>query len=91
MTQLTKDECLMALAKAYQKKDEESYHLVWKVILEHFSMLEHMRETSLYDVFEYEKRLAGPLEIFAYENARLKKEVNQLRRELGKIEKYKEN
>ena len=40
-----RDDCLMALAKAH--KDVESYQLVETVINQYFSMLKHMKETSL--------------------------------------------
>mgnify|MGYP006923255463 CR=1 FL=1 len=87
-----KNEYKLALAKAH--KDEEAHRLIETLIDDHFTMLAHLKTTSLYDVLEYEKRLTngviGPLEILTYENETLKKEVNKLRRQLGKIEKYKE-
>ena len=49
-----------------------------------------MKKISLWDVFEYEKRLLDPMSILAHENQSLKKEVNDLRKQLGKIPKYKE-
>lgn len=83
---------MMALAKAY--KDEEAYHMIESLINDHFAMLEHMEKTSLYDVYMYEEKITKntlePMEILVYENEKLKKEVNELRRQLGKIEKYKE-
>lgn len=87
-----KNEYKLALAKAH--KDEEAHCLMETLIDDHFTMLAHLKTTSLYDVLEYEKRLKNgviePLEILTYENEKLKKEVNELRRQLGKIEKYKE-
>mgnify|MGYP003290486891 CR=1 FL=1 len=59
------------------------------LIDEHFGMLEHMKETSLYDVYEYEEKFVEPMRIFAIENERLKKEVNDLRKQLGLVKKYK--
>lgn len=88
-----KDDCLIALAKAH--KDVEAYHMIELLINDHFAMIKHMKETSLYDVYMYEERFAKnslePMKMLAYDNERLKKEVNKLRRQLGKIEKYKEN
>lgn len=87
-----KDDCLMALAKVHT--DVESYRMVETVIKKYFSMLDHMKKTSLYDVFEYEKRITKavvePMDILTYENEKLKKEINKLRRKLNMIEKYKE-
>lgn len=88
----SKDDCLMALAKAH--KDPDSSKLVEALIEEYFAMMRHLKETSLYDVLEYEERFVKtslePMRILEHDNERLKKEVNALRRELGKIEKYKE-
>lgn len=87
-----KTDCLTALAKAH--KDAEAYHMIELLINNYFSMIEHMKTTSLYDVYMYEKRFTKnslePMKILAYENEMLKKEVNKLRRQLGKIEKYKQ-
>lgn len=84
----SKDDYLMALARA--GKDVEAYQMIEALIEQHFSMVKHMKETSLYDVYMYEKKLAQPIEILVYDNEKLKKEVNKLRRQLGLIEKYKE-
>ena len=87
-----KDNYLMALANAHD--DPEAYQIVEHLIEKHFELMQHLKETSLHDVLEYEKRITNgtlePMKILAYDNERLKKEVNKLRRELGKIEKYKE-
>ena len=82
------DDYLMALERAH--KDPEAHKFVESLIKEHFATIQHMKETSLWDVFEYKKRLTEPLKIFAHENQQLKKEVNDLRKKLGKIPKYKE-
>lgn len=79
---------IIALAKAHE--DEKAYQMVESLIKNHFAMIEHMKKTSLYDIYEYENRLAQPIEILAYENEKLKKEVNDLRKQLGLISKYKE-
>ena len=79
---------MIALAKAHE--DEKAYQMVESLIKNHFAMIEHMKKTSLYDIYEYENRLAQPIEILAYENEKLKKEVNDLRKQLGLISKYKE-
>ena len=89
---LTEKQYIEALEKAHE--DPESFSAVRELIRKHFSMIDHMKETSLYDVYEYEKRiekaLFDPCRMMAFDNERLKKEVNSLRRELGKIDKYKE-
>ena len=58
----------------------------------YFSMIAHMEETSLYDVFIYEKNVtkktADTLKILSYENTQLKKEVNGLRKKLKMKIKY---
>ena len=52
-----------------------------------------MKETSLYDVYMYEERIMKnsiePMEILAYDNEKLKKEVNELRKQLGLSKKYR--
>ena len=60
------------------------------LVEEHFAMIDHMKRTPLYDILEYEQRLIEPMRILVYDNEKLKKEVNKLRKQLGKIEKYKE-
>lgn len=88
----SKKDCLNAIQTAHS--DPESVKLLETLVGEYFALIEHMKETSLYDVLEYEKRFAStclePMRIMASDNEQLKKEVNELRRELGKIEKYKE-
>lgn len=79
---------MIALAKAHE--DEKAYQMVESLIKNHFAMIEHMKKTSLYDVYEYENRLAQPIEILAYDNEKLKKEVNDLRKQLGLGKKYKD-
>ena len=79
---------LMALEKAHN--DPEEHKFVESLIKDHFVMVRHMKKISLWDVFEYEKRLLDPMSILAHENQSLKKEVNDLRKQLGKIPKYKE-
>lgn len=79
---------MMALDMA--QSDPESYRLVERLIKEHFAMIEHMKNTSLWDVYSYEQKVTQPLEILVYDNTKLKKEVNDLRKELGLGAKYKE-
>lgn len=87
-----KDDCMIALAKAHE--DAEAYRMIELLINDHFAMVEHMKETSLYDVYMYEERFVknsiGPMKMFVYENEKLKKEVNKLRQQLGLGKKYKE-
>ena len=79
---------VIALEKAHE--DAEAFKMIESLIKEHFAMIRHMKETSLYDIFQYEKRLEQPMEIFAYENITLKKEVNKLRQQFGLGKKYKD-
>ena len=72
---------MIALAKVHN--DAEAYQMIESLIKNHFAMIEHMKKTSLYDIFEYEKRLVEPMEILVYDNEKLKKEVNKLRQQLG--------
>lgn len=77
VTTLSRDDYQLALAKAYD--DPESYALVEKLIDSHFAMLKHLKETSLYDVLEYEKRVTNgtiePMRILAYDNGNSRKRL----------------
>ena len=83
---------MMALSHVHD--DPEAFNIVESLIKKHFAMIEHMKETSLFDVYMYEERFARnslePMRILANDNKRLKKEINNLRKQLGMIEKYKE-
>lgn len=87
-----KVECLQALLKAHE--DTESFNLIELLINEYFAIIEHMKETSLYDVYMYEEKFEKnslePMKMLAYDNEKLKKEINKLRREMGLSQKYKE-
>lgn len=85
---LTEQDYLVTIHEAELNPNVEK--ILENLVAEHFAMLRHMKETPLYDIFEYEKRLVEPMKILAYDNENLKKEVNKLRKQLGKIEKYKE-
>lgn len=88
----TKDECIQALGRLIGDPDDLA--LLQLLIYNHFSMIDHMKATSLYDVYEYEDKIAKhtlePMKMLAFDNERLKKEVNKLRKQLGMVEKYKE-
>lgn len=88
MKELTEREYLEALDNAHN--DPEAYKIIERLITNHISTINHMKKTSLWDIFEYERGLVEPMRIFAIENNDLKKEVNKLRKKLGMIEKYKE-
>ena len=81
-----------ALEKAHISK--EVFQLVSSLIDEHFSMIDHMKETSLYDVYMYEKTFLQnslePMRMLSNENRELREEVNKLRKKLGLSKKYKE-
>lgn len=88
MKEHTYIEYIDALDKAHE--DPESRKIIEQLIGAHISMIEHMKKTPLWDIFEYERALVEPMRIFAIENQDLKKEINQLRKKLGMCEKYKE-
>ena len=73
--------------------DSASVKLLESLIKTHFKMIEHMKETSLWDIYEYENRVANgalePMRYLAFENEQMKKEINKLRKKLGMCEKYK--
>ena len=93
MAYTTKVEYLEAWARAKYYRDEEAFAALNRLILKHFLLIEHMRETSLYDVYEYEERIYNktvePMNILVHENETLKAEVNKLRKQLKLSEKYK--
>lgn len=88
---MNKEKYLEVLQNA--NENPEAYQLIEQLINKHFAMVDHMKETSLYDVFTYEERITNTLtdatKIVAYENKNLKKEVNDLRKQLGLCKKYK--
>lgn len=59
----------------------------------YFSLLKRLQETRLYDILVYEDNLTKTTTAFSKlmveENCELKKEVNKLRKQLNKIEKYR--
>lgn len=50
--EIRKEEYLEALQNA--NENPEAYQLIEQLINKHFAMVDHMKETSLYDVFTYE-------------------------------------
>ena len=74
-------------------EETEAFNLIESLINNYFAMIEHMKETSLYDVYMYEQRFAKNstelMEMLACDNKQLKREVNSLRRQLGLYSKYK--
>lgn len=91
MKELTKLDYLIALDNA--DKDPNSRKIIENLINKHLRMIEHMKTTSLWDVYEYENRVASsalePMSFLSFENKRMKKEVNKLRKQLGMCEKYR--
>ena len=87
-----KDDCIEALSKAHE--DSESFHLIELLINDYFAMIKHMKETSLYDVYMYEERFAKnslePMRVLSHDNEKLRKEVNDLRKQLGLSKKYRD-
>ena len=90
MIKMTRSECLDALSKVH--KDTDSFQLIKDLIYDYFSIIDHMKETSLYDVYTYEERFTKInttlTEMLIFDNEKLKKEVNKLRKQLGLDEKY---
>ena len=90
MIKMTCSECLDALSKVH--KDTDSFQLIKDLIYDYFSIIDHMKETSLYDVYTYEERFTKInttlTEMLIFDNEKLKKEVNKLRKQLGLKEKY---
>ena len=91
MQKLCEEDYINALEKAHE--DESAFKIIETFIKNHFALIEHMKETSLYDVYMYEERITKnsiePMEILAYDNKKLKKEVNELRKQLGLSKKYR--
>lgn len=59
------------------------------LIDDYFSIVDHLKQTPLWDVLTYEDRLESPLRILTADNERLKKENNNLLRKLKQVEKYR--
>ena len=97
--ELIKEECLISLeylyngaangGNNYKELNEDSNKMLFQLINKYFGMIDHMKETSLYDVYEYENKFAEPMRILVLENEDLKNEVNDLRKQLGLCKKYK--
>lgn len=91
MKERTKMDYLIALDNA--DKDPESRKIIEGLITKYLKMIEHMKETSLWDVYEYENRIANyaiePMRYLTFENQQMKKEINKLRKQLGMCEKYR--
>ena len=88
MKEHTLIEYIDALDKA--SEDPESRKIIEDLIGAYIAMVKHMKETPLWDIYEYERKLVEPMRMFVLENQDLKKEINQLRKKLGMCEKYKE-
>lgn len=87
----TQFDCFKALNKI--SEDAGARNIIETLINDHFAMIDHMKKTSLYDVYMYEQRvtkgMSDPMRILAFENNEMKKEINSLRKKLGMCEKYK--
>lgn len=59
------------------------------LIDDYFSIVDHLKQTPLWDILTYEDRLESPLRILTADNERLKKENNNLLRKLKQVEKYR--
>lgn len=56
----------------------------------YFNLIARLKNTPLWDVLQYEKKLEAPISILTADNERLREEVNELLEKLGKTEKYRE-
>lgn len=63
---------------------------VREVLDDYFALVKHLKNTPLWDVLTYEDRLESPIRILAEDNERLKEENNELLKQIGKTEKYRE-
>lgn len=61
------------------------------LIDDYFSIVDHLKQTPLWDVLTYEDRLESPVRILTTDNERLKKENNELLCKLKQSEKYMAN
>lgn len=59
------------------------------LIDDYFSIVDHLKQTPLWDVLTYEDRLESPVRILTTDNERLKKENKELLRKLKRAEKYR--
>ena len=88
---LKRDDYLEALTRVHE--DKEDYEKIESLINMHFDMIRHLKETSLYDILEYENRLTKtftePFKLVSDQNNELKKEINDLRKNKGLVKKYK--
>ena len=57
---------------------------VREVLDDYFALVNHLKNTPLWDVLTYEDRLESPIRILAEDNERLKEENNELLKKLGK-------
>ena len=56
---------------------------------DYFNLIARLKNTPLWDVLQYEKKLEAPISILTADNERLKKENNKLLGKLKKTQKYK--
>ena len=61
------------------------------LIDDYFSIVDHLKQTSLWDILTYEDRLESPIRILTADNERLKKENNELLCKLKQSENYMAN
>ena len=57
---------------------------------DYFNLIARLKNTPLWDVLQYEKKLEAPISILTADNERLREEINELLEKLGKTEKYRE-
>ena len=73
--------------------DNDDIAVVERLIKDYYNMIEHLKNTKLYDVILFEesslKFIKDSTSDLYYENEKLKKEINELRQNKGLGKKYK--
>ena len=57
---------------------------------DYFNLIARLKNTPLWDVLQYEKKLEAPISKLTADNERQREEINELLEKLGKTEKYRE-
>lgn len=73
--------------------DSNDIAVIERLIKDYYNMIEHLKNTKLYDVILFEessiKLIKDSASELYYENEKLKKEINELRQNKGLCKKYK--
>lgn len=73
--------------------DSNDIAVIERLIKDYYNMIEHLKSTKLYDVILFEessiKYIKDSTSELYYENEKLKKEINELRKKNGLCKKYR--